>query len=390
MLDPDKALKQIMSFKRTPQTEDCPVTEALNRVLTEEIFSPLESPPFDKAAMDGYAVRGSDPTESYRIIETIAAGATPEHKVGHGECSKIMTGAMMPKGADKVIRVEFTEEREGRMRLTKNEPYSNVIKRGENLKIGEAVLSPRVLCPQDIGVLSSLGLKCVKVAKKPLVGVIATGSEIKEPGDELSAGQIYNSNGCQLRAQILAMGCRCEYYGIAPDEPAQLGDIVERRLAECDVLLLSGGVSMGSYDYVPEMLAAKGVKIHFHKLAIKPGKPTLFGQRDDCFVYGLPGNPVSTFVIFEVLVKPFLYGLMGFDWTPGTAAGRLMEDFTRRETVRTEYLPVIFTDGKIHTVSYHGSSHLNALSETNALVRIDRGIERIEKGTTLHARFIRR
>jgi len=388
MLDPDKALEQIAGFRRIPDTEICPVTESLNRVLAEEVLSTLESPPFDKAAMDGYAVNNSDERESYKIVETIAAGDTASRPINPGECGKIMTGAMMPPGADKVIRVEYTEELDGQMHVTQPEPYGNVIKQGENLKKGEKVLTPRVIRPQDIGVLASLGLTEVTVAKAPLIGVITTGSEIREPGEELEPGQIYNSNGNQLCAQLKATGCGFKYFGIAPDEPERLGQVIEKGLTECDILLLSGGVSMGSYDFVPGMLRDKGVEIFFHKLAIKPGKPTLFGRRGQCFVFGLPGNPVSTFVIFEVMVKTLVYGLMGIDWKPRTAPGRTMEDFKRRETIRAEYLPVVFDAGEIHLMSYHGSSHLNALSETNALIRVDRGVDRIEKGTILHARFI--
>lgn len=388
MLDPDKALEQLYSFRRVPETETCSVKAALNRVLAEEIRSPFEIPPFDKAAMDGYAVSLSDEQPSYRILETIAAGETPRLKVGPGECSKIMTGAMMPAGTDKVVRVEYTEERDGVMHVTEPEPYSNVIARGENLKKGETVLTPRVLRPQDIGVLCSLGYADVEVSKTLLIGVIATGSELKDPGEKLEAGQIYNSNGLQLCAQIEAMGCRSEYFGIVPDSPDRLGDAVERGLAACDVLLLSGGVSMGSFDFVPSMLAEKGVNIHFHKLAIKPGKPTLFGEKQDRYVFGLPGNPVSTFVIFEVMVKPLLYGLMGLKWAPPEVIGRLTVDFRRRDTERTEYVPVVLTGDNIRLISYHGSSHLNALSEANGLIRVDRGVAEVKKGTRFNVRLV--
>ncbi len=388
MLDPDKALEQIAAQKRSPETETCPVEKALQRVLVSEVSSPLELPPFDKAAMDGFAVQLTDESKSFRIVETIAAGETPRKTIKTGECSRIMTGAMMPDGAEKVIRVEYTEERDGLMHVVEPEPYANVIKRGENLKKGQVVLTPRVLGPQDIGVLCALGYAEAVVARTPLVGIITTGSELKEPGEKLEPGQIYNSNGQQLCAQVQSTGCGYKYFGIVPDDPPRLGEAVERGLAECDLLLLSGGVSMGSFDFVPGMLEEKGVEILFHKVAIKPGKPTLFGRKGDRFVFGLPGNPVSTFVIFEVMVKVLLYGLMGLEWSPREAIGVLAEDYKRRETVRAEYLPATLEGDNVHLISYHGSSHLNALGKANGLIRVERGVDRLEKGTKLSVRFI--
>ncbi|RKX79948.1 MAG: hypothetical protein DRP87_01400, partial [Spirochaetes bacterium] len=182
MLHPDDAVAIIEKIEKQPETELIDIKDSLGRVLAEKIFSSLDSPPFSKAAMDGYAVSAQDESKSYNIVETIAAGDVPTKKITRGTCAKIMTGAMMPEGSDKVIRVEYTEEKDGTMVLLRNESLKNVIVKGEKLKKGDIVLAPGVIRPQEVGVLASLGLKQIRVAVPPPVGVITTGSELREPG----------------------------------------------------------------------------------------------------------------------------------------------------------------------------------------------------------------
>lgn len=388
MLHPDKALKMILEKIRKPQTERVPIVDALGRVLAEQIVSTLDSPPFAKSAMDGYAVCRDDSSNSFRLLESIAAGRVPTQVVRPGQCSKIMTGAMMPEGAGRVIRVEYTEEKDGRVVQLQPEPYDNVIQRGENLKKGDPVLAPKILQAQDIGVLASLGIEEILVALRPLVGVINTGSELRNPGEKLKGGEIYDSNGPQLCAQIASAGVRYRHYGIIQDELPELKAAVSKALEDCDMVLITGGVSMGDYDYVPQVLEENGVLIRFHKLAVKPGKPTLFGQKNDTFVFGLPGNPVSTFVIFEVFVKPLLFRLMGIEYAPPQSRGRLVKPIKRRSSERVEFRPVQLRGDEIHPIKYHGSAHLDALSQTNGFVRIEIGVELIDKGTEIDVRQI--
>ena len=388
MLHPDKALKMILEKIRKPQTERVTIVDALGRVLAEQIVSTLDSPPFAKSAMDGYAVCRDDSSNSFRLLESIAAGRVPTQVVRPGQCSKIMTGAMMPEGAGRVIRVEYTEEKDGRVVQLQPEPYDNVIQRGENLKKGDPVLAPKILQSQDIGVLASLGIEEILVALRPLVGVINTGSELRNPGEKLKGGEIYDSNGPQLCAQIASAGVRYRHYGIVEDELPELIASVSKALEDCDMVLITGGVSMGDYDYVPQVLEENGVLIRFHKLAVKPGKPTLFGQKNDTFVFGLPGNPVSTFVIFEVFVKPLLFRLMGIEYAPLQRRGRLVKAIKRRSSERVEFRPVQLRGDEIHPIKYHGSAHLDALSQTNGFVRIEIGVELIDKGTEIDVRQI--
>ena len=388
MLDPDAALKILEDFEFTPSVEVVPISEALGRVLAEAVRARVDSPPFSKAAMDGYALRASDGSERFQILEMIAAGDVPKNKIGPGQCSKIMTGAMMPEGADKIVRVEFTRESEGWMRVTEPEPYANIIERGENLRAGDPLLDPKVLRAQDIGVLASQGYASVSVSVVPVVGVITTGSELRSAGQQLEAGEIYNSNGPQLCAQVQAMGARWRNYGVVPDDPKQLAGAIDRALGDCDVLLLSGGVSMGDLDFVPGVLKTLGAQVVFHKLAVKPGKPTLFARKERSFVFGLPGNPVSTFIIFEVFVKLFLYRWMGITGKPRVVSGTLAEAIKRRDAQRLEYRPVRLEGRRIIPLAYHGSSHLSALREAEGLIRIAIGTARIEEGSELDVRLL--
>jgi molybdopterin molybdotransferase len=388
MLDPDRALALLEAVPPRGLTESVPVPEALGRVLAEEVRAAEDSPPFTKAAMDGYAVPGGESGDRYRLVETIAAGDVPARALVAGECAKIMTGAMLPSGAERVIRVEYTEAEGDVVRVLTPEPSRNVIERGENLEAGQRVLTPRLLRPQDIGILASLGVASVRVAVPPRVGIITTGSELADPGTPLRPGAIYNSNGWQLCAQVTRCGCPNRYLGVVPDEPDVLAELLSQALEECDVVLLSGGVSMGDLDFVPGIVRRVGAVIDFHKLAVKPGKPTLFARRGDRCLFGLPGNPVSTFVIFEVFVKSLLFRLMGLAHRPPVVRARLAADLRRRDTERVEFRPVRLEGGAADPVAYHGSSHLSVLGEADGLVRIERGQELLKKGTEIDVRLV--
>jgi molybdopterin molybdotransferase len=388
MLDPDKALELIRTITLNPETQTVPVAEACGRVLAEKVRARIDSPPFSKAAMDGFAVQGSDGSEKLRIMDTIAAGQVPHRRIDRGQCCRIMTGAMLPAGAERVIRVEFTEERDGWITVVQPETSDNVIRRGENLRAGQGLLEAKVLRPQDIGVLASQGIEAVRVAVSPLTGVITTGSELRSAGEKLEAGQIYNSNGPQLCAQLAEMNARCRYYGMVDDDPQKLSGILASALAECDLVLLSGGVSMGELDFVPEVLERQGARVHFHRLAIKPGKPTLFAQKGGKFIFGLPGNPVSTFIIFEVFVKMFLYRWMGLEYSPRTVRAALAETVRRRDSERLEYRPVRLEGNRVLPLDYHGSSHLSALRQAEGLIRIERGVSELTEGMEIDVRLL--
>lgn len=383
-----EAMAIINSQEPRIQLERVRTEDSLGRLLPESVSSPIESPPFAKAAMDGYAVQVDDDSEEFQILETIGAGDVPSATVSKGKCVKIMTGAMMPDGADKVIRVEFTERNGDTVKVHTEEKGGNVIKRAENLKKGDPVLSPGIIRAKDLGIIASLGLPEIEVVKKPVIGVITTGSELKNPGEELKTGEIYNSNGFQMCAQIKEAGGIPKYYGIVKDDRASLSNAIADALSLCDILLLSGGVSKGEYDYVPEILNENGVETLFHRVAIKPGRPTFFGKNNDTYIFGLPGNPVSSFVVFEVMVKALLFRMAGLEYKPLEIKGILSKTLRRRDTGRTEFYPVRIKGEKIDPIKYLGSSHLNALADADALLSIETGTEELKEGETVSVRPI--
>ncbi len=388
MLAPAEVFGILDAVSHRLPTETVSLSDAVGRVMPGTLQSRIASPPFDKAAMDGYAVSTQHRCEAYRVVETVAAGETPRHALQHGECAAIMTGAMLPLGADKVVRREYTTREGDTMRITKPEPLQNVIRAGENCSVGDTVLTARVLRAQDIGVAASVGAPTLEVARRAHVGVISTGSELRRPGEQLESGQIYNSNGYQITAQMASYGCSTTNHGVVADEREALAEVVEIALQESDIVILSGGVSMGEFDYVPSVLAECGVEVAFHKIAFKPGKPTLFGRRGSSFVFGLAGNPVSTFVLCEVLVKRLLLRISGLAYEPVTVRGELGADVRRMHADRLEYRPARLQNGVVHPIAYQGSAHLNVLSEANCLFELEAGVDQLSKGAAIDVRPI--
>lgn len=410
MIDMKDAYKLVIDNSLELEIESVPLREASGRFLSGPVVSPIDSPPFDKSAMDGYAVTVGDETSQsagFAILETVAAGEVPSKKLVPGSCIKIMTGAMLPENAGKVIRVEYTDESDGVMRVTAPEPYENIIRRGENLKAGDEFIQVKRLGPGDIGSLAASGIHRVNVRRRLRVGIITTGSELREPGEPLGPGEIYNSSGIQLSTQIAAAGALPVKYGIVPDDADEHAEAVKTGIKECDLLLMTGGVSKGDFDYVPDTLREAGVEIVFHGVKVKPGRPTLFGRRlsagdrDNTFIFGLPGNPVSTYILFEVLVKAFIYRLNGLTYRLPVMQGRLASEIRRRDTERMEFRPVKLTGTEvdvhgveavavrtIEPVRYMGSAHLNALVEADGIVVLEPGLDRIEEGVLIDVRLI--
>jgi molybdopterin molybdotransferase len=368
--------------------ESVALEEAIGRVLAGEVVSPIDSPPFDKSTRDGFALAAENGGAGFRVRETIAAGAAQGRSLLPGECARIMTGAELPPGADRVASKECVEVRDGVARVLRREREANVVRRGENLSRGGIVMRPKVIAAQDIGILAASGIAVVRVSVPPSIGILCTGEEVRSPGLPLGPGQIYDSNGPQLEAQLRAMGCPARRRGIVGDDPAKLTEEIARALEEHEVLILSGGVSVGDFDYASKCLEDVGAKILFHGVAVKPGKPALFARRGDSWIFGVPGNPVSTFVIFEILVKPFLYGRMGLEWEPRVFRGFLGKTVRRADVQRLEYLPVHSRGDVVTPVAFQGSAHLNALGDADGLIVIERGVARLKRGTRIDVRQI--
>jgi molybdopterin molybdotransferase len=375
MLSPDAALDLILAQARPLPLETVFLQHARTRILGDDIISTIDVPAFDKAAMDGFAYDSADMTDTaqeWRIIETIPAGRAPRERIGPGLCSRIMTGAMMPDGADRVVPVEHTEEHHGIMSLQKRHHAPNMCRRGENIAAGHKVLSAGTpLRPQEIATLAALGLSSVRVFAQPRVGVLSTGTELVAPGEPLRPACCYDSNGLQLYHQALELGVPVVPYGICADDPEHLEAVIARALAECEVVLISGGISQGDFDYIPGLIRNLGVSFLFQHLAVKPGRPTLFGTRNHVSLFGLPGNPVAAFLMFEILAKPLIYHLMGHAWRPRPINAPIRESFHRKKTDRTEFIPAQFDGNTVTLLPYQGPSHINSLCLAQGVIRLE-------------------
>lgn len=390
MITIEKAYSIVLQNAFVLETEKVSFVDSLGRVLAEDVKSDIEMPPFDKSAMDGYACRKQDLNHLLDVIEVIPAGKIPEKEIGENQCANIMTGAPIPKGANCVIQVELTQIVEGnKVHVLEFPSGNNISYQGEDVKVGALVLKQGItIQAQHIAVFAAVGYTEVLVYKQPKVGIISTGDELVEPKKKPSLSQIRNSNGYQLISQVKACGAIANYVGIAEDTPEDTFNKVSKALHENDIVLLTGGVSMGTFDFVPQVLEKAGVKILFDSIAVKPGKPTTFGVAGKKICFGLPGNPVSSFIQFELLVKPLIFKLMGQDYKVLDIQMPLGIDFKRRTTDRKAYFPVIIKDGKVFLVNYHGSAHIHALSSAHGIVSMEIGQKEIKKGEIVHVRQI--
>jgi molybdopterin molybdotransferase len=391
MITFEEAFKTVMEAVFHTGKEQVKISEALGRALAAPVRSDMDMPPWDKSAVDGYACRHEDLGSELTVIETIAAGVLPEKEVTRGTCSRIMTGAAVPDGADYVFMLEEAEEKEGgHVRFTGRAGNTNIAKAAEDLFNGQTVLKAgRYIKPQDIAVMAVVGATEVTVSCRPKVGVISTGDELVEPDVKPAKAQIRNSNAYQLLAQIERAGSTGRYYGIARDEEASITGLMQKALKENDVVIISGGVSFGDFDLVQKVMHSLGMKVHFDQVAMQPGKPLTFCTSERKAVFGLPGNPVSTFVQFEIMVRPFLDRIAGVKDEEINMTLPLAADYSRKRAERMAWIPFTLTPaGEAMPVEYHGSAHINALPGAWGLITIPRGQSWIQKGEMVNVRQI--
>lgn len=363
---------------------------ALHRVLAQDAVADIEMPPFDKAAVDGYACRLADASGELEVIEEVPAGAAPARALGPGQCAKIMTGAPLPAGADGVIMVEHTRPAgPGRIAHTGQPLRPNFCRRAEDMRAGDLVLRAGArLLPQHLAVLATVGVVAPCVSRLPRVGVLATGSELVPASERPAGASIRNCNSHQLAAQVRALGAEATDYGIARDEPAALEAAMARALAENDVVLSTGGVSMGDYDLVPGLVAALGLEIHVRKVAIQPGKPMIFATGREKAYFGLSGNPMSGLVQFQLFVRDFLLRLQGAAPAPAEIWMPLGAPMRRKLVDRMAFVPVQLRDGRVLPVEYHGSAHINALTLADGLIAFPAGVGALAEGQTVQVWLI--
>lgn len=391
MIQLDKAFETVISSAFQTGNEIIRFDDSLNRILAEDIVSDTDMPSFNKSTVDGFACRKEDINHELELIETIPAGKVPAKRISVDQCSKIMTGAPVPSGADYVFMVEDSKVLEsGRIKCSGSVKKDNISKKGEDVREGKVVLMKgKQIRPQDIAVMASVGHTSVVVRKLPRVAIISSGNELVEPYIKPGQSQIRNTNAYQLLAQVLRAGGDGKYYGIARDDVKETLTIINKAIAECDLVLITGGVSMGDFDFVPSVLDRAGVKILFSKVAVQPGKPVIFGSHPEALVFGLPGNPVSSFMQFELLVRPLISKMMGFAWQPIDVIFPMKERYSRRSSDRIALLPVVINDeGFVVTIDYHGSAHISALPGADGIIAIPAGKQTIEKGEQVSVRQI--
>ncbi len=390
MISFDKAHKIVSDNASLMEKGSVLLNQATSYVLAEDVKADRDMPPFFKSSVDGFACNSPGTGQELQVLETIAAGAKPKYAIEKGKCSKIMTGAEVPEGADWVVMVEDTETaKSGNINILRTGRKSNIANKGEDFKEGEVILNEGTLiAPQHVAILASVGYSNPQVRKKPSVNILTTGDELVEPDMKPEPSQIRNSNASQLAAQLQFIGIKAGYSGIVKDTEEQLKKELRDSLQNYHITLITGGVSMGDYDFVPAMLESLGVEILFHNIAMKPGKPTLFGRKGNHVVFGLPGNPVSSFLQFDMLVKPLIFKMMNTEYHPVEWKLPMGEKLTVKVSDRDSWKPVKIKEGKIYPVHYHGSGHIHALNEADGFICIPVGFHGFQKDEVINVRSI--
>ncbi|NRF12633.1 molybdopterin molybdotransferase MoeA [Vibrio coralliilyticus] len=390
----EEAMEQMLSpIKPIQTTLQLPLAEAIGYVLAEDILSPIFVPPFDNSAMDGYAIRIAD-LNNNNVLPSAGksfAGQPFEGEWPKGTCVRIMTGAQIPEGCDAVIMQENTEQTEQGVKFNQTDvkPQNNIRPTGDDICKDDVVLPKGArLTARDIPMIATLGISHVTVVRKPRVAFFSTGDELKPLGEPLEAGQIYDSNRYGIKPLIENFGCEPVDLGIIPDCPEELKATFEKAQTLADVVITSGGVSVGEADYTKDILEELG-QIGFWKLAIKPGKPFAFGKLSTAWFCGLPGNPVSAVLTMYVLVQPMLAKLAGHtEWKVPESIPATTRTAFKKAPGRTDYQRGVYTieDGKfvVETTGNQSSGAFRSMSLANCFVVLERERGRVEVGETVN------
>jgi len=399
MLTVEEARKRMLDSIPILSPENRSILNCLGHVLSEDVYATENIPPFDNSAMDGFAViaadvdgASEDNPAQLAVIETIAAGYAPTKRVERGQVARIMTGAMMPEGADAVVMQEVTQLEGDTVKIFEGiEKKGNVRFIGESVKAKDLVISKgKLLRPQEVSMLASLNRSTVMVYRRPKVAVVSTGDELTPLGEELKPGKIRDSNRYGIYAQLQEAGCEPIDMGIATDDEADTERKFRDGLAQADALITSGGVSVGEYDVVKTVLSRLG-EINFWRVAMKPGKPQAYGIADGKPIFGLPGNPVSSLVVFELFVRPALLKMAGHtDLLRPTFKAVLEEDVANKDG-RVSFMRAIIEqrDGKYYarTTGPQGSGILYSLVLANGFIVVPSGAT-LKAGDEIEAQFL--
>jgi molybdopterin molybdotransferase len=391
----DQARERVLEAVRPLAAEEVRLAEALGRVLAEDVESPIDVPPFDGSAMDGYAVIAG-PGAELEVVGESRAGHPAAARVAPGTAIRISTGAPMPAEATAVVPLERAEAGEGsprpRVRVGHSSPGDNVRRAGEDIPAGRVVLAGGVaLGPAELGVAASVGRGSLRCARRPRVAVLVTGDELTEPGRPLEPGGIYSSNGWALSAQVERAGALVMARETVPDQAGDTRAALARVLDEADVVIASGGVSVGPHDHVRHALGELRVEERFWGVRLRPGKPTWFGTRNHTLVFGLPGNPVSAMVGFQLFVRPALAALQGAEPSAAKAQVTLDEPLPRhrsREQAVRVHLETSGDGWHARTTGPQGSHMLTSMLGATALARIAPGEGEVAAGERVEVELL--
>jgi molybdenum cofactor synthesis domain-containing protein len=389
MITVDQALSILLDQVETLGSESVAIEQAHRRILAEDVRADMDLPPFDRARMDGYAVRSSDVSTApvkLRVIGEIAAGAQFEHRVNAGEAVKIFTGAPVPGGADAVQKVEVTRANGHMVEILEPvTPGQFITRRASEVAAGEVVgETGREIGPAEMAVLASFGYASARVGRRPRVAVISTGSELVEVSSKPSGAQIRNSNSYTLAAYAERAGAMVDVLGIVEDTPEATRVALIRAADNHDIVVSSGGVSMGDYDLVKAALKDIGAEIYFDRVIIRPGKPIVFARRGETYFFGLPGNPVSTSVTFNVFVRPAIRKMQGETSPAPAMVSAQLSRTVKDSSSRRSYLParLFIKEGRamVEPLKWGGSSDFVAFMQANALIVVGEDVHEIEEG----------
>jgi len=384
MVPHDEALAVVrrMVGEMTVGTEILPVAQAGGRITAEDQLARLDLPPFNKAAMDGYAIPAGEELARFDVVgPTAQAGCDPPAPLGSGQAVKVMTGAPVPEGAVKVIRVEDTREEDRVVTVLKADRDNNICRHGEDVRTGDVILPAGVrLGPIEIANLIACGITAVSVAERVRLAIVSTGDELVDSPERIAPGKIMNANGPMLAALGAKFAFDVVSVATAPDNLDDTVACLRDALAAADIVVLSGGVCVGDYDFVGDAMNVLSLHVHFIRVAVKPGRPLTFASAPGKAVFGLPGNPVSAYLMFHLFVLRSAELISGMDRTReiGIPLGR---DHSRRKTERLEYVPCRLTEaGTVEPVTYHGSGHLLAMMQADGFFIMPRGVNAYNAG----------
>jgi len=401
MIQVEEARSIILDQAHPAKTETISISCCLHRVLGQDIIARDNLPPFDKSAMDGYAIRSADTTSASEekplelMIQGIQkAGDSTEAPLQPGKVFKIMTGAPIPRGADSVIEFEKVEQVQKSIFLSKHILVgNNIIKQGEEIRSREVALEKGSLIrPAEVGVLASLGYQKLEVYQNPVVALISTGDELVDITSDIGDGKIRDSNQYLLTALLQEQGADVYPIGIVKDQQQSLVKHIQSAFEKADIVITSGGVSVGDYDFVQSALEQIGAQILFQSVAMKPGKPVVFARYQNKLFFGLPGNPLSVFTTFKELVKPAIDKIRGLQSVQEATIPVVLEENLKNNTDRKRYIYVRITSKEgafyAHSVGSQSSSHLITLTRANGIVIIPAKCESSRKGDIVHGRYL--